>query len=56
MPKKNDISTLVLNQGKDQIKIHAISTGKVAVRPNFKKKKGPGFIAKINMMLDTRFT
>ena len=56
MSTQNQIASLTLGHGPHQIKIHAISTGKVAVRPSFKKKKGPGLLAKLNIFLDKRFT
>lgn len=56
MTPNNSIHTVAVGTGDEQVKIHAISTGKVAVRPSFKEKKGPGFIAKLNMFLDKQFT
>jgi glyoxylase-like metal-dependent hydrolase (beta-lactamase superfamily II) len=50
-----NITTTVKLKGKD-IKIHAISTGMVAVKNNFMTKKGPGFLSKLNIIFDQTFT
>ena len=62
LPKENDfmnivtdisnISTVVKLKGKD-VKIHAISTGTVAVKKKFRTKYGKGELAKVNIILDT---
>lgn len=49
------ITTTVKLKGKD-IKVHALSTGTVATKVNFKTKKGPGFISKLNILLDSQYT
>ena len=50
-----DITTIVKLKGKD-VKVHALCTGTVAVKQNFKTKKGPGFISKLNILLDSQYT
>ncbi len=49
------VSTTVLINGK-QVKIHGLCTGTVAVKANFRTKKGYGELAKLNMLLGRRFT
>lgn len=50
-----NVHTTVLVHGK-KVKIHGICTGTVAVKTNFRTKKGYGEWAKLNMLLDRRFT
>lgn len=50
-----NISTTVLIRGK-RVKVHGICTGTVAVKTNFRTKKGYGQLAKLNMLLGHRFT
>ncbi len=50
-----NVTTLVKLKGKD-VKIHALCTGSVAVKTNFKKKKGFGELAKLNILLDKHYT
>lgn len=50
-----NVSTTVLVGGKE-VKIHGLCTGTVAVKTNFRTKKGYGELAKVNMLLDSRFT
>ncbi|MCB0838408.1 MAG: N-acyl homoserine lactonase family protein, partial [Bacteroidetes bacterium] len=50
---KTPIKTLHLNP---TTRIQAIETGRVAVRPSFKHKKGPSLISKLNIFLDKEFT
>ena len=49
------VSTTVLVNGK-QVKIHGLCTGTVAVKTNFRTKKGYGELARLNMLLGRRFT
>lgn len=51
----NNVTTTVKLKGKD-IKIHGLCTGSVAVKTNFKKKKGFGELAKLNILLDKNYT
>jgi glyoxylase-like metal-dependent hydrolase (beta-lactamase superfamily II) len=51
----DNVSTTVLVNGKP-VKIHGLCTGTVAVKTNFRTKKGYGELAKLNMLLDRRFT
>ncbi|MBK9358259.1 MAG: N-acyl homoserine lactonase family protein [Bacteroidales bacterium] len=51
----NNVTTSVKLKGKE-IKIHAISVGTVAVKKNFKTKKGVGSLSKINILLDRFYT
>jgi glyoxylase-like metal-dependent hydrolase (beta-lactamase superfamily II) len=50
-----NISTTVLVNGKP-MKIHGLCTGTVAVKANFRTKKGYGELARLNMLLGRRFT
>ncbi|MES1181323.1 MAG: N-acyl homoserine lactonase family protein [Flavobacterium sp.] len=50
-----NITTVVKLRGKD-VKIHALSTGAVAVKTNFRTKKGLGELAKLNILLDKKYT
>ena len=38
------------------MKIHAVQTGTVAIRPNQREGKGPGFARLINTLSDRRWT
>lgn len=49
------ISTTVKLKGKD-VKVHALCTGTVAVKQNFRTKNGMGELAKINILLGSQFT
>lgn len=49
------VSTEVLVKGKE-IKIHGICTGTVAVKTNFRSKKGMGELARLNILLDRHYT
>ncbi|MFN7883075.1 MAG: hypothetical protein ACK5PF_08700, partial [bacterium] len=46
-----NVTTSVKLKGKD-VKIHALCTGTVAVKTNFRTKKGVGELAKLNILLD----
>lgn len=50
-----NVSTTVLVNG-ERVKIHGLCTGTVAVKTNFRTKKGYGKLAKLNILLDRRFT
>ncbi len=54
-PTYQNVSTTVKLRGKD-IKIHALCTGTVAVKTNFKTKNGLGELAKINILFDGQYT
>lgn len=55
LPTFNNVTTTVKLKGKD-VKIHGLCTGSVAVKTNFKKKKGLGELAKLNILLDSKYT
>lgn len=55
LPTFNNVTTTVKLKGKD-VKIHGLCTGSVAVKTNFKKKKGFGELAKLNILLDKNYT
>lgn len=55
LPTFNNVTTTVNLNGKD-VKIHGLCTGSVAVKTNFKKKKGFGELAKLNILLDKNYT
>jgi N-acyl homoserine lactone hydrolase len=48
-------STTVKLRGKD-VKVHALCTGTVAVKQNFRTKNGIGELAKINILLGSQYT
>jgi N-acyl homoserine lactone hydrolase len=50
-----NVTTTVMLKGK-QVKIHALCTGSVAVKSNFRTKKGYGKLAKLNILLDDDYT
>lgn len=49
------VTTSVKLRGQD-IKVHGLCTGTVAVKTNFKTKNGAGELAKINILLDKNYT
>jgi N-acyl homoserine lactone hydrolase len=55
IPIYQNVTTIVKLKGKD-IKVHALCTGSVAVKTNFRTKKGLGELAKINILLDKHYT
>ncbi len=50
-----NVTTVVKLRGKE-VKIHALCTGAVAVKRNFRTKKGFGELSKLNILLDNYFT
>ena len=50
-----NVTTTVKLKG-ENVKVHALCTGMVAVKTAFRAKKGSGAIAKINILLDDHFT
>ena len=55
IPHYQNVTTTVRLKGKD-VKVHALCTGTVAVKRNFKTKKGFGELAKLNILLDSHYT
>jgi N-acyl homoserine lactone hydrolase len=55
IPNYQNVTTVVKLKGKD-VKIHALCTGTVAVKTNFRTKKGVGELAKLNILLDKHYT
>ncbi len=55
IPVYQNVTTTVKLRGKD-IKVHALCTGTVAVKTNFRTKNGFGELAKINILLDRHYT
>jgi N-acyl homoserine lactone hydrolase len=49
------VTTTVKLRGKE-VKVHAVCTGTVAVKKNFRTKNGIGELAKINILLDKHYT
>jgi N-acyl homoserine lactone hydrolase len=49
------ITTIIYLQGKE-VKVHALCTGTVAVKKNFRTKNGLGELAKINILIDKHYT
>lgn len=54
-PIFKNVTTTVKLKGKE-VKIHGLCTGSVAVKTNFKKKKGISELAKLNILLDKYYT
>jgi len=54
-PAYQNVTKTVKLKGKD-VKVHALCTGTVAVKKNFRTKKGFGELAKINILLDSHYT
>jgi len=54
-PTYAPVTTTVKLQGKP-VKVHALCTGTVAVKRNFRTKKGFGELAKLNILLDREYT
>jgi len=50
-----NVSTTVKLRGRD-VRIHALCTGTVAVKNAFRTKRGPGALAKLNMLFDGTYT
>ncbi len=50
-----NVTTIVQLKGKE-VKIHGLCIGTVAVKKNFKTKKGMGELAKFNILLDAHYT
>jgi glyoxylase-like metal-dependent hydrolase (beta-lactamase superfamily II) len=55
IPTYQNVSTTVKLRGKE-VKVHGLCTGTVAVKRNFRTKKGAGEMAKINILLDSHYT
>src|SRR5450432_971022 len=55
IPSYQNVTTIVKLKGKD-IKVHALCTGTVAVKTNFRKKNGMGELAKLNILFDGHYT
>jgi N-acyl homoserine lactone hydrolase len=47
----NDIQTAVYYCNGKEVKVHAVQTGSISVKENFLKRKGPGFLSKLNILL-----
>lgn len=55
IPNYQNVTTTIKLKGKD-VKVHALCTGTVAVKTNFRTKKGVGELAKLNILLDKHYT
>lgn len=55
MPVYQNVTTTVKLKG-TAIKVHALCTGTVAIKTNFRTKKGVGGLAKLNILLDKHYT
>jgi glyoxylase-like metal-dependent hydrolase (beta-lactamase superfamily II) len=55
IPSYENVTTVVKLNGRD-VKVHALCTGTVAVKTNFRKKNGIGELAKLNMLFDRKYT
>ncbi|HEY2347988.1 MAG TPA: MBL fold metallo-hydrolase, partial [Puia sp.] len=52
----NEIRTAVYYKDGREIKVHAIQTGLISVKENFRKQKGKGFMSKLNIVFGKDFT
>lgn len=55
LPTFKNVTTTVQLKGKN-VNIHGLCTGSVAVKTNFKKKKGIGEFARLNILFDQYYT
>ena len=55
IPNYQNVTTTVRLKGKE-VKVHALCTGTVAVKTNFRTKNGIGELAKLNILLDKLYT
>src|SRR5450755_1299971 len=55
IPSYQNTTTIVKLKGRE-VKVHALCTGTVAVKNNFRTKKGFGELAKINILLGKTYT
>lgn len=55
IPTYENVTTVVKLKGKE-VKVHALCTGTVAVKTNFRTKKGIAELAKLNILLDKHYT
>jgi len=55
IPNYQNVTTTVRLKGKE-VKVHALCTGMVAVKTNFRTKNGIGELAKLNILLDKHYT
>jgi N-acyl homoserine lactone hydrolase len=55
IPSYQNVTTTVKLKGKE-VKVHALCTGTVAVKTNFRTKKGIGDLAKLNIIFDKHYT
>ena len=49
------LTSIYQSNGKD-IKVHAIQTGQISVKNNFRTRKGIGLLSKLNILLGQKFT
>jgi N-acyl homoserine lactone hydrolase len=55
IPGYKSVASTVKLRG-EAVKIHGLCTGMVAVKTNFRSRKGPGELAKLNILLDKNYT
>jgi N-acyl homoserine lactone hydrolase len=55
IPSYESLTTKVLLRGQE-VKIHAVCTGTVAVKTNFRRKRGIGELAKLNILFDKHYS
>jgi N-acyl homoserine lactone hydrolase len=55
LPTYQNVTTTVNLKGKE-VKVHALCTGTVAVKTNFRTKNGIGELAKLNIVFDKHYT
>ncbi len=55
IPSYQNVTTTVKLKGKE-VKVHALCTGTVAVKRNFRTKNGVGPLAKLNILFDKQYT
>jgi glyoxylase-like metal-dependent hydrolase (beta-lactamase superfamily II) len=51
----NEIQTAIYYCNGKEVKVHAVQTGLISVKENFLKRKGPGFLSKLNILLGSAY-
>jgi|SRR5579871_3356571 len=50
------ITTATYRSNGKEVKVHAVQTGKISVKKNFRTRKGKGLLSKLNILLGQEFT
>jgi glyoxylase-like metal-dependent hydrolase (beta-lactamase superfamily II) len=51
----NEIQTAIYYCNGKEVRVHAVQTGLISVKENFLKRKGPGFLSKLNILLGSNY-